>query len=128
MRKPDPAPPPTGAIKRQKTEADDRDAPRRSLEAQSTTITSSSSGDSTTQVLPIAGVKRKKSRVHVPADDGDQSDGTQADGEYGGSIRAAGAAGWVGAEARRRSVAHSSANLHARRVEGDELRRHSMAV
>jgi hypothetical protein len=55
-------------------------------------------------------------------DDDDESDGTQADGEYG--VRAASAAGWI-SDARRRSVVASST---ARRSEGDAERRHSMAV
>lgn len=121
MRKPDPTP---SGSKRSSSASDN--VPRQSLEPPGTVLTSSSSADSTTQTQPVAGVKRKKSRVHVPADDGDESDGTQADGEYGGSIRAASAAGWVSTEGRRRSAAHSSS--HTRRVEGDELRRHSMAV
>lgn len=123
MRKPDPPPLLPGAIKRSSSAADA--APRRSLEGQGAEPPPSASGEAASQ--PVAGVKRKKSRAHVPPDDGDESDGTQADGEYGGGgIRAASATGWVSTEGRRRSVAHGSS--HARRVEGDEGRRHSMAV
>ena len=115
MRKPDPPPPAPGTIKRSSSEG----APRRSLESLA------ASGDgAAAQPPPVAGVKRKKSRVYVPADDGEESDGTQADGEYGGGIRAASTAGWVSTEGRRRSVMHAS----SRRAEGDEGRRHSMAV
>ncbi|EED78818.1 predicted protein [Postia placenta Mad-698-R] len=67
------------------------------------------------------GMKRKKSRVHVLPDDEEESEGTQADAEYGGRT----GTGWISAEGRRRSV-HSGSSL--RRLEGDDFRRHSMAV
>lgn len=78
-------------------------------------------------------LRRKKSRVYTPMDDdNDESDGTQADAEYippgQARKRSGGAAApgdsWANVEARRRSVQGSS----ARRVEGDNSRRHSMAV
>ncbi|KAH9939444.1 hypothetical protein B0H21DRAFT_780615 [Amylocystis lapponica] len=67
---------------------------------------------------PVAGVKRKKSRVYVTVEDGEESEGTQADAEYGGR-----ASGWANVEGRRRSVTSTG----VRRFE-DDVRRHSMAV
>ena len=52
--------------------------------------------------------------------DEDESEGTQADAEFGGLRTGA----WGSVDTRRRSV-HASG---ARRVEGDDIRRHSMAV
>lgn len=73
----------------------------------------------------VAGVKRKKSRVYVPIDEEEESEGAQADAEYGG-LRADSSSGWVN-DSRRRSVAHHAST--SRRIDtGDELRRHSMAV
>ncbi|GJE88145.1 hypothetical protein PsYK624_042280 [Phanerochaete sordida] len=115
MRKPDPPPPPPGTLKRPSSAGEH--APRRSLE-KSTSADSLASRHSVDGAA--AGVKRKKSRAHVPAD-GDESDGGQADGE--GGVRAPGAAAaWV-AEGRRRSAVASV----ARRAESEE-RRHSVAV
>ena len=65
-------------------------------------------------------MKRKKSRAYVPPDDEDESEGTQADAEFG-SLRTG---SWSNVEGRRRSVHVSS----TRRLEGDDLRRHSMAT
>ena len=69
--------------------------------------------------------------MYVPIDeDEDDSDGAQADAEYipPGSIRKRdrdrASEGWVNVEGRRRSVQSAS----AKRLEGDESRRHSMAV
>lgn len=67
---------------------------------------------------PGATVKRKKSRVYVPDDD-EESEGTQADAEFGGL------GSWVNVDGRRRSTHTGSGN---RRFENDDARRHSMAV
>ncbi|GBE82871.1 hypothetical protein SCP_0412580 [Sparassis crispa] len=69
-------------------------------------------------------VRRKKSRARMLSEDGEESEGAQADAEFGG-LRAAGS-GWVNMEGRRRSVQSGSGSL--RRVEGDDARRHSLAV
>jgi len=72
-------------------------------------------------------VKRKKSRPFLPIDDDDESDGTQADAEYGnGTVN-----GWVNTDGRRRSAQGSTArdSTGLRRVlEADEARRNSFAV
>ncbi|KAI6037426.1 hypothetical protein BKA83DRAFT_4176226 [Pisolithus microcarpus] len=67
-------------------------------------------------------VKRKKSRPFVPLDDDDdESDGAQADAEYGYSL-----VHWVNVDSRRRS-AQSGSDLHAT-PEVNDVRRHSVAV
>lgn len=73
-------------------------------------------------------VKRKKSRpVYVDPDDFDESDGAQADAEFGGIQT-----GWVNMEGRRKSAIHGSGTVPGRnperRMDGDDGRRHSMAV
>jgi len=76
-------------------------------------------------------VKRKKSRPYLIPDD-DESDGTQADAEYGGGRL--GLSGWVNIEGRRRSVQSGAMRKGGGavnvvgRVEGDDERRHSMAI
>ncbi|KAG1731202.1 uncharacterized protein EDB91DRAFT_730277 [Suillus paluster] len=130
MRKPD-APPtqPTAAAALKKrsstTSVQDEDPERRpSLEGFSQSKTSipdsrSSSGtSSSSSAAAPAVVKRKKSRPYVEVDD-DESEGAQADAEYG-NIN-----GWVNVEGRRRSVQHSAAR---RALEADDGRRHSLAV
>jgi hypothetical protein len=82
--------------------------------ARSSSGTTSSSSSATANTV----VKRKKSRPHVEVDD-DESEGAQADAEYG-NIN-----GWVNVEGRRRS-AHQSAVRRA--LEADDGRRHSLAV
>ncbi|CAL1703125.1 unnamed protein product [Somion occarium] len=124
MRKPDPQP---SSSKRASTSSLGPDAPRRSLEG-APPIPSSSSTDNTamTQPQPVAGVKRKKSlRVHVLSEDGEESEGTQADAEYGG-LRVS-ASSWVNTDGRRRSI-HTGSSRDPKRLEGDDGRRHSMAV
>jgi len=83
----------------------------------------SSTLEAGTGVEPVVGVKRKKSRAYVLPEDGEESEGTQADAEYGG---ARAGSGWVNIDGRRRSVQSGSSSI--RRVEGDDARRHSMAV
>ncbi|EGO22000.1 hypothetical protein SERLADRAFT_441228 [Serpula lacrymans var. lacrymans S7.9] len=78
----------------------------------------SSSSSSGTNPLTTSTVKRKKSRPHVFTEDDEESEGTQADAEYGSL------SGWVTIDGRRRSGNHHS----ARAIEADEGRRHSMAV
>ena len=68
--------------------------------------------------------KRKKSRAYTPPDDEEESEGAQADAEFGGIRPAAATGTWSSVDGRRRSV-HSSS---MRRVEADDVRRHSMAV
>jgi len=73
-------------------------------------------------------VKRKKSRPYVDPDDYGESDGTQADAEFGGSGLTN---GWVNVDGRRKSVLHShggAGGSRERKLDGNEERRHSMAV
>lgn len=141
MRKPDLVPPapvtataPKKRISVTSIQSDDMDG-RSSLDAplrrpvsplqpsapQPSTATSSSS--STTGG---SSVKRKKSRPFIPIDD-DESDGMQADAEYGnGTVN-----GWINTEGRRRSAQSNAArgSSSLRRVlEADDARRHSLAV
>lgn len=81
-------------------------------------------------------VKRKKSRAaYVDPDDfDDESDGAQADAEFGGGTKT----GWVNLDGRRKSTVHggsgatipgsSNSRGTERKMEGDDGRRHSMAV
>ena len=71
-------------------------------------------------------VKRKKSRPQlVLDDDGEESEGVQADAEYGYGH----SAGWVNVEGRRKGgAAGSGAKRSTNTGVGDETRRHSMAV
>lgn len=78
------------------------------------TSSSSSSSSATTSV------KRKKSRPLILDDD--ESDGAQADAEYGGKSRVS---GWVNVEGRRKAAV--SGERRSLMVLDDE-RRHSMAV
>lgn len=123
MRKPDPAP--SASTSKRSSSASE---PRKSVDATASgaaTTSGSSTESGTAQPPPqVAGVKRKKSRVHIPVDDNEESDGTQADAEFGPGLKAAASSEWVNSEGRRRSV-HTGAT---RRVAGEELRRHSMAV
>lgn len=118
MRKPDPTPPLPSAPKRTSTAPES--APRKSSESAGNVVATGSSSDTQT-TQPVAGVKRKKSRVYLPVDEEEESEGAQADAEYSSGIRAGSSSNWV-TDARRRS-----ALLSSRRQE-DELRRHSMAV
>ncbi|KAI0668297.1 hypothetical protein C8Q78DRAFT_980237 [Trametes maxima] len=111
MRKPDPVPPAMGS---KRSSAAYEDPPPISSRS-----SSSNSADADAEGPTTGTVRRKKSRVYVPPDD-DESEGAQADAEYGG-LRAG---SWANVDARRRSV-HASTS---RRVEGDDVRRHSMAV
>jgi hypothetical protein len=79
-------------------------------------------------------IKRKKSRPYVDPDDED-SDGAQADAEFGGGTGLTN--GWVNVDGRRKSVLHGHGGVGSskererngeRRLEGEEVRRHSMAV
>ena len=143
MRKPDPVVPPapvtTTAPKKRisatTVHSDDTDGrssldgpSRRSVSPlqpsapQPSTATSSSSSTS-----GGSSVKRKKSRPFIPIDDDDESDGTQADAEYGnGTVN-----GWINTDGRRRSAqgntARGSSSLR-RVLEADDARRHSLAV
>ncbi|KAI0628856.1 hypothetical protein C8Q77DRAFT_1145802 [Trametes polyzona] len=111
MRKPDPAPPPTST---KRSSAASEDAPPISSRS-----SSSHSADADAEAPTTGTVRRKKSRAYVPPDD-DESEGAQADAEYGGLRTGS----WANVDGRRRSVHASS----SRRVEGDDVRRHSMAV
>ena len=80
-----------------------------------------------------ATMRRKKSRSYAPApaDDDDESEGAQADAEFGSGASVRPSAGSLGAfDGRRRSVHAPSATVGGvhRRVEADDVRRHSMAV
>ncbi|KAI0333069.1 hypothetical protein GY45DRAFT_1319991 [Cubamyces sp. BRFM 1775] len=111
MRKPDPVPPPTST---KRSSVAHEDAPPVSSRS-----SSSHSADADAEPPSAGTVKRKKSRAYVPPDD-DESEGTQADAEFGGLRTGS----WANVDSRRRSV-HASGS---RRLEGDDIRRHSMAV
>ncbi|CCM04543.1 uncharacterized protein FIBRA_06724 [Fibroporia radiculosa] len=113
MRKPDPP----GASKRSSTSSSDGRESRGSPDQIDPQYPPS-------EIPPTVGIKRKKSRAYVLPEDGEESEGTQADAEYGG-VR--GGSDWVNMEGRRRSVQGSS-TLKFKRLEGDDSRRHSMAV
>ena len=115
MRKPDPVPPPPGTSKRSSTSAAHEDPPPLSSRS-----SSSNTADADPKYALSGTTKRKKSRAYALPDDEDESEGTQADAEFGGLRTGA----WGSVDTRRRSV-HASG---ARRVEGDDIRRHSMAV
>jgi hypothetical protein len=121
MRKPDPPP-----LSSKRGSVASETVPSRQSMAEAPAIipSSSSSGEAfNTHPQSVAGVKRKKSRVYLPPD-GEESEGAQADAEYGG-VRNDISSVWIN-DSRRRSVAHTPS---LRRIDGgDELRRHSMAV
>ncbi|KIM52414.1 hypothetical protein SCLCIDRAFT_1223768 [Scleroderma citrinum Foug A] len=131
MRKPDPTPPllVTSAPKKristslQGHEADPQSStavpPHLSASIQKPPPSSSSSSNSSS-------IKRKKSRSSLPVDEGDDSDGTHADAEYGYN-----SANWMHIDSRHRSTQNSvaSGSSNPRRTpESDEARRHSFAV
>lgn len=113
MRKPDPQP--LASTKRMSTSSIEGIRSRASTDAPSTV------DDEPPQTAAPSGatVKRKKSRVYVPPDDDEESEGTQADAEFGGL------GSWVNVDGRRRSI---QAGSGSRRLESDDARRHSMAV
>ncbi|KAH9930881.1 uncharacterized protein B0H18DRAFT_1116587 [Fomitopsis serialis] len=122
MRKPDPQPltstkrMSTSSMEGIRSRASSAEAPS---EAPSAIGDELPSGTAQVPVVSGATVKRKKSRVYVLPDDGEESEGTQADAEFGNL------ASWVNVDGRRRSIQSASSS---RRVEGDDARRHSMAV
>ena len=117
MRKPDPVPAPTTTGSR-RSSASASAAQEEPLPLSSRSSSSNGTDDGESAVTGTA--KRKKSRAYVLPEDGEESEGTQADAEFGGLRTGT----WGSMDGRRRSV-HASA---ARRVEGDDSRRHSMAV
>ncbi|KAI5982811.1 hypothetical protein EDD15DRAFT_2319374 [Pisolithus albus] len=123
MRKPDPVAPLAGTSVPKKRISSSLRGDEAGLDGSSQSKTlapkppPSSSSSSTSSC-----VKRKKSRPFVPLDDDDdESDGAQADAEYGYSL-----AHWVNVDSRRRS-AQSGSNLRAT-PEVNDVRRHSVAV
>ncbi|KAI0344949.1 hypothetical protein BDW22DRAFT_1353770 [Trametopsis cervina] len=120
MRKPDP--PPSSSSKRGSSASE---LPSRKSLVDAPPVPSTA-GDIPSQPQPLAGVKRKKSRVYIPVAEEEESEGAQADAEYGGLHVTDASSGWV-SESRRRSVAHHTSGVR-RGDGGDELRRHSMAV
>lgn len=90
--------------------------------AATTAVSSLASGSSS--------VKRKKSRPFIPIDDDDESDGTQADAEYGNGTGTAN--GWINTDGRRRSTQGSGtargSNSLRKVLEVDDARRNSLAV
>ncbi|KAH9857442.1 hypothetical protein C2E23DRAFT_804255 [Lenzites betulinus] len=111
MRKPDPVAPSTAG---KRNSVANEDAPPISSRS-----SSANSAEGEAEVPPAGTMRRKKSRAYVPPDD-EESEGAQADAEYGGLRTGS----WANVDARRRSVHASS----TRRLEGDDVRRHSMAV
>ncbi|KZT74101.1 hypothetical protein DAEQUDRAFT_289799 [Daedalea quercina L-15889] len=114
MRKPDPQP--LAATKRMST-----DSVRSRASTEELPAADDEPPSDVAQVPALSGatVKRKKSRVYMPPEDGEESEGTQADAEFSGLTS------WVNVDGRRRSIQNGSAT---RRIEGDDARRHSMAV
>ncbi|KAF5387168.1 hypothetical protein D9615_002095 [Tricholomella constricta] len=82
----------------------------------------SSSSSSSSSSAAATSVRRKKSRPQMVLDD-EESDGTQADAEYG--VGSGGSKGWVNVEGRRRAAAGGGKRSL---VVLDDERRHSMAV
>lgn len=115
MRKPDPIP----QSSKRASIASSYDEPPVLSSRTSSSATTDADGE--TAAPPAAGsMKRKKSRAYTPPDEEEESEGAQADAEFGGIRTSA----WGSLDGRRRSV-HSSGT---RRVEADDVRRHSMAV
>jgi hypothetical protein len=73
---------------------------------------------------PAGTVRRRKSRPRLPVDDGEDSDGAQADDEPLGETRVH--AGLANIDMRRRSAVISASRRSL--IEDDEGRRHSMLV
>ncbi|KZP16062.1 hypothetical protein FIBSPDRAFT_934796 [Athelia psychrophila] len=70
-------------------------------------------------------IKRKKSRPYVDPDDYEDSDGAQADAEFGGGASST----WINIEGRRKSTAHGpKVTSSSKTIDGDEGRRRSLAV
>jgi hypothetical protein len=80
------------------------------------------SSSSSSSSSAATSVRRKKSKPQILLDE-DESDGTQADAEYGGGK--GGASRWVNVEGRRKAVAGGGTSSLAILDDG---RRHSMAV
>ncbi|KAH7924075.1 hypothetical protein BV22DRAFT_1035586 [Leucogyrophana mollusca] len=97
-----------------------KSSPPRLLVARTSSTSTSTSGNSSSATTTV---KRKKSRPYVHADDEDESEGTQADAEYGVLN------GWVNLDGRRRSTQLGANGTSSRRaIEADDGRRHSLAV
>ncbi|TFY60042.1 hypothetical protein EVJ58_g5393 [Rhodofomes roseus] len=94
MRKPDPQP--LGTTKRMSTSS--IDGVRSRTSSAEATGDEPPSGTAQDTVPSGATVKRKKFRVYVPSEDGEESEGTQADAEFGGLTS------WVNVDGRRRSI------------------------
>ncbi|EJF58035.1 hypothetical protein DICSQDRAFT_91447 [Dichomitus squalens LYAD-421 SS1] len=116
MRKPDPVPSAASATSKRSSTSGAHEEPL----PLSSRSSSSNTADAETEPALAGTTRRKKSRAYALPEDEDESEGTQADAEFGG-LRTG---NWGSVDARRRSVHASS----ARRVEGDDIRRHSMAV
>ncbi|KAI6140244.1 hypothetical protein BKA82DRAFT_1003484 [Pisolithus tinctorius] len=122
MRKPDPVPPPVTSVPKKRISS--------SLRGDETGLGGPSESKASVPKLPLSSsssltplpVKRGKSRPYVPLDDDDdESDGAQADAEYGFS-----SAHWVNVDSRRRST-QSGSNFRTT-PEVDDARRHSLAA
>ncbi|PIL33198.1 hypothetical protein GSI_04648 [Ganoderma sinense ZZ0214-1] len=118
MRKPDPVLAATTTASRRSSTF--TSAPQEEPLPLSSRSSSSNGTDADGEPAAMGTAKRKKSRAYMLPEDGEESEGTQADAEFGGLRTGT----WGSVDGRRRSV-HSSL---ARRVEGDDSRRHSMAV
>ena len=125
MRKPDP-PPSTSKRASMSTVEKSRSSLDQLPTSSSSNSTTSGSADDAPPPPPAptpvstVGIKRKKSRSHCIPDEDEESDGAQADAEYGG-LRAA----WANVEGRRKSAQGSRT---VGRYEGDDGRRHSIAI
>lgn len=118
MRKPDPVP----QSSKRASIAGSYDEPPPLSSRSSSSNTADADGD--TAIAFGGTARRKKSRAYTPPDEEEESEGAQADAEFGGSRPTTTTGTWGSVDGRRRSV-HSSS---MRRVEADDVRRHSMAV
>lgn len=76
----------------------------------------------------VTNIKRKKSRPYIDPDEYEESDGAQADAEFGSG---SGLSGWINIEGRRKSTVHGHGHKVTsapKKIDGDEARRRSMAV
>ena len=98
----------------------------RPISSSHTYVTMTPTYSTSVSTVTATAVNRKKPRPYIDPDDFDESDGAQADAEYGGS---AGSSAWINIEGRRKSTVHGhKAGTSSKTVDSDEGRRRSMAV
>ncbi|KAF7981061.1 hypothetical protein HWV62_35532 [Athelia sp. TMB] len=98
----------------------------RPISSSHTYVTMTPTYSASVSTVTATAVNRKKPRPYIDPDDYDESDGAQADAEYGGC---AGSSAWINIEGRRKSAAHGhKASTSSKTMDSDEGRRRSMAV